>query len=59
MKIEAPRAETTRGKRGTQEVDAAFLAEIRRFTKPGGVLILEDGHQFIAVRNPTGIDLKA
>jgi ubiquinone/menaquinone biosynthesis C-methylase UbiE len=24
---------------------AAFLAEIRRFTKPGGTLILEDGHQ--------------
>jgi len=23
----------------------AFLAEIRRFTKPGGTLILEDGHQ--------------
>ncbi len=23
----------------------AFLAEIRRFTKPGGALILEDGHQ--------------
>jgi ubiquinone/menaquinone biosynthesis C-methylase UbiE len=24
---------------------ASFLAEIRRFTKPGGTLILEDGHQ--------------
>jgi ubiquinone/menaquinone biosynthesis C-methylase UbiE len=24
---------------------AVFLAEIRRFTKPGGTLILEDGHQ--------------
>lgn len=24
---------------------AAFLAEIRRITKPGGTLILEDGHQ--------------
>jgi ubiquinone/menaquinone biosynthesis C-methylase UbiE len=23
----------------------AFLREIRRFTKPGGRLILEDGHQ--------------
>jgi ubiquinone/menaquinone biosynthesis C-methylase UbiE len=33
-----------------------FLAEIRRFTKPGGTLILEDGHQARAVTRKKVLD---
>jgi ubiquinone/menaquinone biosynthesis C-methylase UbiE len=34
----------------------SFLAEIRRFTKPGGTLILEDGHQARAVTRKKVLD---
>ena len=33
-----------------------FLAEIHRFTKPGGVLVLEDGHQPRAVTRKKLLD---
>jgi ubiquinone/menaquinone biosynthesis C-methylase UbiE len=34
----------------------AFLAEIRRFTRPGGTLIIEDGHQARAVTRAKLLD---